>query len=33
MLIADTTELLSKVIEGSDAPFIYEKPVHMSTII
>ena len=25
MLIADTTELLSKVIEGSDAPFIYEK--------
>jgi len=25
MLIADTTELLSKVIDGSDAPFIYEK--------
>lgn len=25
MLIADTTELLSKVIGGSDAPFIYEK--------
>ncbi len=25
MLIADTTELLNKVIEGSDAPFIYEK--------
>lgn len=25
MLIADTTELLSKVIGGCDAPFIYEK--------
>lgn len=25
MLIADTTELLSRVIDGSDAPFIYEK--------
>lgn len=25
MLIADTTELLHKVIAGSDAPFIYEK--------
>ncbi len=25
MLIADTTELLHKVISGSDAPFIYEK--------
>ncbi|MCC8155306.1 MAG: UvrD-helicase domain-containing protein [Tannerellaceae bacterium] len=25
MLIADTTELLSKVIDNSDAPFIYEK--------
>lgn len=25
MLIADTTELLSKVIDGSNAPFIYEK--------
>lgn len=25
MLIADTTELLHRVIEGSDAPFIYEK--------
>lgn len=25
LLIADTTELLSKVIDGSDAPFIYEK--------
>ena len=25
MLIADTTELLNKVISGSDAPFIYEK--------
>lgn len=25
MLIADTTELLSKVIDGSDTPFIYEK--------
>ncbi|MDL2208250.1 UvrD-helicase domain-containing protein [Parabacteroides sp. OttesenSCG-928-O15] len=25
MLIADTTELLSKVIDGSEAPFIYEK--------
>ena len=25
MLIADTTELLNKVIDGSDAPFIYEK--------
>lgn len=25
MLIADTTELLNKVIKGSDAPFIYEK--------
>lgn len=25
MLIADTTELLNKVIGGSDAPFIYEK--------
>ena len=25
MLIADTTELLNKVIAGSDAPFIYEK--------
>ncbi len=25
MLIADTTELLHKVIDGSDAPFIYEK--------
>lgn len=25
MLIADTTELLSKVIGGSDTPFIYEK--------
>lgn len=25
MLIADTTELLNKVINGSDAPFIYEK--------
>lgn len=25
MLIADTTELLSRVIEGCDAPFIYEK--------
>ena len=25
MLIADTTELLSKVIGGSEAPFIYEK--------
>ena len=25
MLIADTTELLHKVIGGSDAPFIYEK--------
>lgn len=25
MLIADTTELISKVIEGSDASFIYEK--------
>lgn len=27
MLIADTTELLNKVISGSDAPFIYEKTV------
>ena len=25
MLIADTTELLGRVIDGSDAPFIYEK--------
>ena len=25
MLIADTTELLSKVVGGSEAPFIYEK--------
>lgn len=25
MLIADTTELLNRVISGSDAPFIYEK--------
>jgi ATP-dependent exoDNAse (exonuclease V) beta subunit len=25
LLIADTAELLSKVIDGSDAPFIYEK--------
>jgi ATP-dependent exoDNAse (exonuclease V) beta subunit len=25
MLIADTTELLSRVIDGSDVPFIYEK--------
>ena len=25
LLIADTTELLNKVISGSDAPFIYEK--------
>ncbi len=25
MLIADTTELLHKVIDGSEAPFIYEK--------
>ena len=25
MLIADTTDLLSRVIDGSDAPFIYEK--------
>ncbi len=25
MLIADTTELLNKIIGGSDAPFIYEK--------
>lgn len=25
MLIADTTELLNKVIDGSEAPFIYEK--------
>ncbi|MDH6356687.1 UvrD-helicase domain-containing protein [Parabacteroides sp. PF5-9] len=25
LLIADTTELLNKVIDGSDAPFIYEK--------
>lgn len=25
LLIADTTELLNKVIRGSDAPFIYEK--------
>jgi ATP-dependent exoDNAse (exonuclease V) beta subunit len=25
MLIADTTELLNKIIDGSDAPFIYEK--------
>ncbi|GHV52963.1 DNA helicase [Bacteroidia bacterium] len=25
MLIADTTELLSKIIDGSDTPFIYEK--------
>ncbi|MCD8043185.1 MAG: UvrD-helicase domain-containing protein [Tannerellaceae bacterium] len=25
MLIADTTELLNKVIDNSDAPFIYEK--------
>lgn len=25
MLIADTTELLNKVIDGCDAPFIYEK--------
>lgn len=25
MLIADTTELLNRVIAGSDAPFIYEK--------
>ncbi len=25
MLLADTTELLNKVIAGSDAPFIYEK--------
>lgn len=25
MLIADTTELLSKVIDGNDTPFIYEK--------
>lgn len=25
MLIVDTTELLNKVISGSDAPFIYEK--------
>ena len=25
MLIADTTELLNKVIGGSDSPFIYEK--------
>lgn len=25
MLISDTTELLSKIIEGNDSPFIYEK--------
>ena len=25
MLIADTTELLSRIIDGSDIPFIYEK--------
>ena len=25
LLIADTTELLNKIIDGSDAPFIYEK--------
>jgi ATP-dependent exoDNAse (exonuclease V) beta subunit len=25
MLLADTTELLNKIIDGSDAPFIYEK--------
>lgn len=25
MLISDTTELLSKIIQGSDSPFIYEK--------
>ena len=25
MLIADTTELLSKIIDGSDIPFVYEK--------
>ncbi len=25
MLIADTTELLNKIMDGSDAPFIYEK--------
>jgi ATP-dependent exoDNAse (exonuclease V) beta subunit len=25
LLIADTTELLNKVIDGSDAPFVYEK--------
>lgn len=25
MLISDTTELLSRIIEGSDTPFIYEK--------
>ncbi len=25
MLISDTTELLSKIIEGTDAPFVYEK--------
>lgn len=25
LLIADTTELLSKVIDGSEAPFVYEK--------
>ena len=25
MLISDTTELLNKIVEGSDSPFIYEK--------
>ena len=25
MLIADTTELLNRIIDGSDIPFIYEK--------
>jgi ATP-dependent exoDNAse (exonuclease V) beta subunit len=25
MLISDTTELLSKIIEGTDTPFVYEK--------
>ncbi len=25
MLISDTTELLSKIIEGADSPFVYEK--------
>jgi ATP-dependent exoDNAse (exonuclease V) beta subunit len=25
MLIADTTELLSRIIDGSDTPFVYEK--------